>query len=109
MDVSYYSGGRPNHLKNLLFSDSFLFKFRPIFILIGTSLSGVDRCWFKFHTNIICLNTHLGSKKFARFTSEPKKALFRIYFGKTNYEEFVLAQCDFERLVRAPNESLRLI
>ena len=32
-----------------------------------------------------------------------------LYFGKTNYKDFVFVQNDFLRLVGAPNESLILI
>ena len=38
-----------------------------------------------------------------------QKLFYRLYFGKTNYDDLVLAQNDFLRFVGAPNESLILI
>ena len=38
-----------------------------------------------------------------------KKVFYKIYFGKTNFADFVFARNDFLRLVGAPNVSLILI
>ena len=46
---------------------------------------------------------------FARVTSETKKVFYRLYFGKTSYNDLVFERNEFLRLVRAPNESLILI
>ena len=46
---------------------------------------------------------------FARVTSEPKKSIQRLNYGKTSYNDFVLARGEFLRPVGALNDSLRLI
>ena len=38
-----------------------------------------------------------------------KKLFYKLYFGKTNYDDVVFARNDFLRLVAAPNESQILI
>ena len=38
-----------------------------------------------------------------------KKLFYKLYFGKTNYDDVVFARNDFLRLVGAPNESQILI
>ena len=58
---------------------------------------------------IILLNSQLRSKELCWSHFGAKKALQRLNFGKTSYEDFVFAQSDFLRLVGAPNESFILI
>ena len=53
-------------------------------------------------------NIDLGSKKFARVISELKNP-FKGSIGKTSYKDLIFARGEFFRLVRAQNESLRVI
>ena len=60
--------------------------------------------------NILYIQIYIWEKNnFARVTSEPKKAIERLDFVKTTYNDFVLKRSEFLRHNGAPNESLRLI
>ena len=43
---------------------------------------------------------------FTRVTTDPKKSVKRLDFGKTSYKDFVFARGKFFRVFGAPNESL---
>ena len=51
----------------------------------------------------------MGSKQLYYSHFGAKKALQRLDFGKTSYNDFVIARSEFSRLVGALNESLGLI
>ena len=50
-----------------------------------------------------------GLKKTLLKSLRTQKALERLDFGKTTYNDFVLARSEILRIIRSSNESLRLI